>query len=126
MVADENACVVCGGDRFISNSAGGRATCSGCGGSGVRGREAGLGMKDVTKTKPQRTNGLNGRPVRPTHALSLEGIELEKIITGATISSQKKAELLKSIIDFEVERGRLTETFSKKVRKQLRALGAIK
>ena len=120
-MADEssgNSCVSCGGDKFIRN-AGNKATCPFCRGTGVRGQEVGLGLKDVTKTKTRGLNSVLKAP-RPEHAVSGLGAKLELMILASNKSAEAKKKLLTSVLDFEESKGRVTETFMKKTVKLIK------
>jgi DnaJ-class molecular chaperone len=115
-------CAVCGGDGRLSNSFGSEARCPACHGTGRRSDEG--GMRDVTKTKPSHHRGANASavPVKQTAPETAEGKRLAgEIAACATISSDTKARLVREIMEYEGSHGKCTDTFSKKVRRQLRA-----
>jgi len=120
---DDETCRVCGGDRRIQNSFGVIATCPSCHGSGRRTETTGL--RDVTKTKPShyqpaatKTAGAAPRPTWPT---THEGGKLAtEVQASTTCTTDVKAKLVREIIDYEQSHGQCTQTFIKKVRKQLR------
>lgn len=121
-MAGEN-CGICGGDGRIANSfSGSTASCPGCHGTGRRSEDTGL--RDVTKTKPshfrpQKKPGVVEKTAGPA---TFEGRELAKEVSESSIiSSGTKAKLTIEIIEHEATHGKCTQTFVKKVRKQLRA-----
>ena len=119
-------CRLCGGDGRIGNSLGrSTATCPGCHGSGRR-ADTSWGFRDVTKTKPshyqrpeqqQRDSG----PKAPRAPTTQEGTELALEVSGsALLNDEAKARLLAEIMNHESTHGRCTQTFIKKIRKQVR------
>jgi len=122
-----DVCSTCGGDKRIANSFGLTTTCPSCHGSGRRAEST--GFHDVTKTKPshygpQRTPGSKGGPpvaAKPQWPTTFEGGALAKQVQDcATVSADTKARLIREIIDHEASHGSCTQTFIKKVRKQVR------
>lgn len=116
-------CGMCGGDGRVSNSfSGSTASCPGCRGTGRR--SADTGFRDVTKTKPSH---YNKQPTKkeavekqqgPT---TFEGMQLAKEVAAcATLSVATKTKLTLEIAEHEATHGTCTQTFVKKVRKQLR------
>jgi DnaJ-class molecular chaperone len=114
-------CRICGGDGRVSNAFGGSSTtCPGCHGSGRR-REEPL-FRDVTKTKPSHHTQKNksvatAKSSEPTTAI---GMQLRSEILGSTLPDDLKSKLISEIVEYEGSHGRCTDTFTKKVRKQLR------
>jgi hypothetical protein len=118
------SCGICGGDGRIANSfSGSTATCPGCHGTGRRSEDTGL--RDVTKTKPShhRPPVKQGAPVeKQTGPVSFEGVQLANEVKAcAHLSSGTKTKLTLEIVEHEGTHGKCTQTFIKKVRKQLRA-----
>jgi len=116
------SCGICGGDGRIANSfSGSTATCPGCHGTGRRSVDT--GFHDVTKTKPshfQKPNkaGVVEKQQGPT---TFEATQLAKEVSAsAIISASTKAKLTLEIIEHEATHGKCTQTFIKKVKKQLR------
>ena len=109
------SCSICGGDRRYTNAFGSTTACPACCGM------SGSGIHDVTKTKPEhyrKSNIAQGKLTRPQHAISTKGIELENVIKTCTkLSNDSKKKLIDQVIDFELERGGLTDTFKKKIKK---------
>ncbi|MFO0552264.1 MAG: molecular chaperone DnaJ [Polyangiaceae bacterium] len=115
-------CGVCGGDRTIYNSFGGSAkTCPACHGTGRKVEDT--GFRDVTKTKPSHYRGSNvaaNKVEKATWPTTPEGVKLANEVQAATLSSDTKAKLVREIIDHEAAHGTCTQTFMKKLRRQLR------
>jgi hypothetical protein len=120
-------CVMCGGDGRIGNAFGATKTCPGCGGSGRRHED--YGQRDVTKTKSTQGRGPgSAAPVKAaevakrTSPLTAEGIKLaSEVKASGFLSDETKVRLVREIVDYETSHGSCTHTFSKKLRKQLRA-----
>jgi hypothetical protein len=119
-------CGVCGGDGRIANSfSGSTATCPSCRGTGRRSEDT--GMRDVTKTKPShhRQPSKPGVVEKTQGPSSLEGTLLANEVQACShLSSGTKTKLTLEIVEHEATHGKCTQTFIKKVRKQLRAPGA--
>lgn len=118
------SCSVCGGDGRISNSFGGSSkTCPGCHGTGRRTTQP-AGLHDVTKTKPShyvQSNKAAAPVAKPTWPTTALGGDLAKEVQGcATLSNDTKTRLIREIIEYEASHGNCTQTFTRKVRKQLR------
>jgi hypothetical protein len=123
-------CGVCGGDGRIGNTFGLTTTCPGCHGSGRRSTDT--GFRDVTKTKPAHHRGSNGSVTaveKQTWPSTVEGARLAcEIRDSASSSSDTKTRLTREIIEHEASHGLCTQTFLKKIRKQvgIRALTPIR
>lgn len=120
-------CGICGGDGRIANSFGNQTRCPSCHGTGRRSDEGGL--RDVTKTKAShhRTAGGATAPTnrvavveKQTWPSTFEGGQLANEVKAAGISNDTKAKLTREIIDHESTHGNCTQTFIKKIRKQIR------
>ncbi len=114
-------CGICGGDGRIQNSFGNETRCPSCHGTGRRSDEGGL--RDVTKTKPSHHRATNKAPVveKQTWPSTFEGGQLANEVKACpTVSNDTKARLTREIIDHESTHGSCTQTFIKKVRKQIR------
>ncbi|WP_437624952.1 molecular chaperone DnaJ [Sorangium sp. So ce1151] len=114
-------CGICGGDGRIANSFGNTTTCPSCHGSGRRSDEGGL--RDVTKTKASHHRPTNVAAVaeKQTWPSTLEGGQLaNEVRASATVSNETKAKLTREIIEHEGSHGKCTQTFLKKIRKQIR------
>jgi RecJ-like exonuclease len=124
MIADP--CGVCGGDGRIANSfSGSTATCPGCHGTGRRSTDT--GMRDVTKTKPSHYKQPNkpGVVEKPQGPSTFEGTQLANEVNAAAhLSSGTKTKIVLEIVEHEATHGKCTQTFIKKVRKQLRPPGS--
>jgi RecJ-like exonuclease len=117
------ACGICGGDGRITNSFGGSSkTCPGCHGTGRRSTEP-AGFRDVTKTKASHYRQANKVEVveKQTWPATFEGGQLAtEVKNSASCSAETKARLIREIIDYEGSHGTCTQTFLKKIRKQVR------
>ena len=116
-------CGVCGGDGRIANAFGGSTTtCPGCHGSGRKSDTSG-GFHDVTKTKPSHHRGANVVRVaeKQKWPSTAEGGQLATEVQNSPIvSADTKARLITEIIEYETTHARCTQTFAKKIRKQVR------
>jgi hypothetical protein len=116
------ACGICGGDRRIGNSFGLTTTCPSCHGTGRRLESA--GFHDVTKTKASHHRPTNTAEVvaKTQWPVTFEGGQLATEVRDSTVcTSEAKAKLIREIIDYEASHGQCTQTFVKKVRKQVRS-----
>jgi hypothetical protein len=117
----EESCGVCGGDRRIANSFGLTTTCPSCHGSGRKVETT--GFHDVTKTKPSHHRQTNRVEVaeKPQWPVTLEGGQLATEVRDSTIcTAEVKARLIREVMEHEASHGVCTQTFIKKVRKQIR------
>jgi RecJ-like exonuclease len=115
-------CGICGGDGTISNSFGLTNKCPTCHGTGKRGADTPL-FRDVTKTKPEHHRQPNKATVAEkkqwpeTH----EGGKLATEVRAcSSVSEEVKARLVREIIEYEESHALCTQTFQKKIRKQIR------
>jgi hypothetical protein len=120
----DETCGVCGGDGRIGNSfAGSTARCPACHGTGRR--VEGGRFRDVTKTKPSHyAQPAAAAPVvaKPTWPQTRDGARLASEVQACTAASEEtKAQLVRKILEHESSHGVCTQTFIKKVRKQLRS-----
>lgn len=118
-------CGICGGDGRIANSfSGSDARCPSCHGTGRKMEDT--GFHDVTKTKPSHhrqtsTVAVAEKQTWPsTHEGNLLAIEVRDC---AGLSKDTKAKLTREIMDHEASHGTCTQTFLKKIRKQVRPAG---
>ncbi|MRG95074.1 molecular chaperone DnaJ [Polyangium spumosum] len=122
-----DSCGICGGDGRITNSFGNETRCPSCHGTGRRSDEGGL--RDVTKTKPSHYRGTNKPGAPPPKAqgpVTFQGVQLANDVqASAHVSNDTKAKLMREIADHEATHGKCTETFIKKVKKQLRSIAPI-
>lgn len=96
-------------------------TCPSCHGSGKR--AADTGFHDVTKTKPSHHRASNVSAVAPKAQWPVTplGVQLaEEVRAQAGATSEAKTKLIQEIMDHEDRHGLCTQTFIKKVRKQIR------
>ena len=114
-------CVICGGDGRIANSFGSNATCPGCRGSGKKADDDHL-FHDVTKTKPSHYRQANKVEIaaKQTWPSTYEGGQLATEVKDSRVSDDLKTKLTREIIDYEGSHGKCTQTFVKKIRKQVR------
>jgi hypothetical protein len=119
-----DSCGICGGDGRIGNSFGLTTRCPSCHGSGRR-AEASSGIRDVTKTKPSHHRPANKAEAaaKPQWPVTFEGIKLATEVKGSDGSEDVKGRLIREIIEYEGSHGSVTQTFQKKVRKQVRPKG---
>jgi DnaJ-class molecular chaperone len=121
MNQQSEACSICGGDGRIANAFGSTTTCPSCHGSGRRMETT--GFHDVTKTKashhkPVEKAGGGPKEVWPT---TPSGVLLATEVRDSPIATKEtKAKLIREIIDHEDTHGLCTQTFIKKIRKQVR------
>jgi len=118
---DIEPCRICGGDGRVSNSFGGSSTsCPSCHGTGRRVEEP--LFRDVTKTKPSHHNQGNksAAPAKSSTPTTASGMQLGREIGDSKLPDELKAKLIREIAEYEQSHGRCTDTFCKKIRKQLR------
>ena len=79
-------------------------------------------MRDVTKTKPSHHRRANQAsvPVKATWPSTPLGAQLATQVRDSGASEQLKARLTTEIMEYEVSHGNCTQTFLKKIKKQLR------
>jgi len=115
-------CGVCGGDGRIANSfGGGEKRCPGCNGTGRRSADSSL-LRDVTKTKPShhRSADKAEAAAKQTWPSTPEGGRLANLVKDSPICTEEvKARLIREIMEYETSHGSCTQTFSKKIRKQV-------
>jgi recombinational DNA repair protein (RecF pathway) len=116
---------VCGGDRRIGNSFGLTTTCPSCHGSGRRAEDT--GFHDVTKTKAshhRQSNKTGAVVAKAQWPVTPQGIQLAtEVRDDKSTTSEAKTRLIQEIMDHEDSHGLCTQTFVKKVRKQIRPKG---
>ena len=119
-MADE-PCGLCGGDGRVSNAFGGSGvTCPGCHGSGRRADTSSI-FRDVTKTKPSHHRAPNAKTEAQKGPSTPEGMRLAADVRDSkSLSAETKTRLIIEIVDHEASHGRCTQTFLKKVRKQVK------
>jgi hypothetical protein len=79
-------------------------------------------MRDVTKTKPShhRGNEKAAAPAKATWPATHDGTVLGNEVKASRLSEEQKTRLIREIIEYETSHGKVTHTFMKKLRKQLR------
>ena len=119
---NDEPCSTCGGDKRIANSFGSLTTCPSCRGTGRRVADEPR-FHDVTKTKPSHhgTPASRAAAAKPTAPVTAEGIALAgEIESSPRCAADTKARLIREVMDHESTHGRCTQTFIKKIRKQVR------
>jgi hypothetical protein len=119
-----DVCGICGGDGRIGNAFGGSTTtCPGCHGTGRRAEPESL-LRDVTKTKPshfkQAPKTAAAEQKRDWPETFQGGQLATEVRDSNSVSAETKARLIREIIEHEGSHGTCTQTFVKKVRKQIR------
>lgn len=115
-------CGICGGDGRIANSfSGSTASCPGCHGTGRKSDDVAV-FRDVTKTKPSHHRPRNqpAAAEKQQGPSTFAGAQLAKEVEAGSLSAEAKAKLTREIVDHEASHGQCTQTFIKKIRKQLR------
>jgi hypothetical protein len=82
------------------------------------------GFHDVTKTKPShyQTAAKTEAAAKAQGPTTHEGTRLAtEVRDSAACSEAEKAKLVREIMDHEAKHGQCTQTFLKKIRKQIRA-----
>jgi DnaJ-class molecular chaperone len=119
---ESESCRVCGGDGRIKNSfGGGEKTCPACHGNGRRVEEP--LFRDVTKTKASHHRTAQTAAVaqaKATWPSTHDGTVLGNEVKASGLAEEAKARIIREIIEYEGSHGKCTQTFMKKVRKQLR------
>lgn len=116
-----DSCGVCGGDGRLTNSFGSDARCPACHGTGRRSEDT--GFHDVTKTKPSHHKGAvpaGTKVEKQTWPTTYEGIMLAEEVKKSGVTEAEKLRLTREILDYEGSHGKCTQTFAKKVRRQIR------
>ena len=122
-----DTCSICGGEGRVRGPYGRTSVCSACGGSGRRSLGGEDLIRDVTKTKPSHYLPKNqtDAQAKQTWPTTLEAQQLATEVRDCpTCPPELRDRLVREIIEYEGSHGRCTKTFTKKVRKQLRATGA--
>jgi hypothetical protein len=78
----------------------------------------------VTKTKPSHfvNQGKGGAaaPAKATWPSTFDGTTLANEVKASGLAEEAKGRIIREIIEYEGSHGKCTQTFTKKVRKQLR------
>lgn len=79
-------------------------------------------MRDVTKTKPShhRSGPQAAAPAKATAPTTHDGTVLANEVKASRLAEEAKARIIREIMEYEGSHGKCTQTFMKKVRKQLR------
>jgi hypothetical protein len=79
-------------------------------------------IRDVTKTKPSHyaNQAKAAAPAKATWPSTFDGTTLANEVNASALPAEAKTRLVREIIDYEGSHGKCTQTFMKKVRKQLR------
>lgn len=83
-------------------------------------------MRDVTKTKPShhRPAAVASKTTTPQGPSTFEGMRLaSEVQASSRVSAETKAKLVREIADYEGSHGTCTQTFIKKIRKQIKPAG---
>lgn len=118
-------CRICGGDGRISNAFGGSSTtCPGCHGTGRRADSATV-LRDVTKTKPShfRTGEKAVAAAKSNWPATFEAVALANEVKASGVSEETKTRLIREVVEYEGTHGKCTQTFTKKIRRQIRPQG---
>ena len=76
----------------------------------------------MTKTKPSHyaSQAKAAAPAKATWPTTFDGTTLANEVKASALAEEAKARLVREIIEYEGTHGKCTQTFTKKVRKQLR------
>ena len=77
-------------------------------------------MRDVTKTKASHHEPKAAAAVKQTAPTTFEGLRLAGEIQSSSLAEASKTRLVREIMEYEGSHGRCTQTFIKKIRKQLK------
>jgi hypothetical protein len=116
------SCRICGGDGRVSNAFGGSSTsCPACNGTGRRANNETV-FRDVTKTKPSHyvQAGKAAAATKSNLPATNDGIQLSNEIKSSNLPEDVKGKLIREIAEYEDSHGKCTQTFTKKIRKQLK------
>jgi hypothetical protein len=106
----------------VSNAFGGSSTsCPACNGTGRRSNSETV-FRDVTKTKPSHytQTAKSAASVKSNVPATSDGIQLSNEITSSTLPEDVKSRLIREIVEYEDSHSRCTQTFCRKIRRQLR------
>jgi hypothetical protein len=105
------------------NSFGNETRCPSCHGTGRRSDEG--GMRDVTKTKASHHRPTNkvASAEKVQGPETFAGVQLANEVRASVhVSNDVKAKLTREIAEHEATHDKCTETFIKKIKKQLRPI----
>jgi len=75
-------------------------------------------------TMPSRHDPTDGkRPDKITWPITFGGKQLADEVKASKLSAEDQARLTRKIIDYEANKGEMTKTFARLVRKEIRAAG---
>ena len=116
-----DSCLICAGEGRIAGPWGRSTVCPGCNGSGRR-RGIDDFVRDLAASNPSRHGQTaKGGAEKQTWPSTAEGSQLATEVRDcSTCPEETKTRLVREIIEYEGSHGRITKTFSRKVRKQLR------
>ena len=78
-------------------------------------------MRDVTKTKPSHHQPPKAKaPPGPQVPVTFEGGRLAEEVRSSAHTAEAKARFIREIVEYEGTHGTCTQTFQRKMRKQLR------
>jgi len=117
-----DVCSICAGDGRIDGAWGRTTVCPACNGTGRRAEYEDL-VRNVTKPNTTRSAQAERTPAaKQTWPSTAGGKQLAtEVQECATCPEETKARLVREIIEYEGSHGSCTKTFTRKVRKQLRA-----
>ena len=80
------------------------------------------GFHDVTKTKPSHhyPGGKKEAAVKKTEPDTPQGLMLAREVNATDLPDEQKTKLIRSIMDYENQKGEITKTFTRLLRKQIR------
>ena len=121
MVQEHKLCGVCGGEGRIEAGNRGTTACPAC--RGLAANYDNELYRDKT-TMPTRQDPNHGKsPDKITWPITFGGKKLADEVKASTLSAEAQARLTRKIIDYEANKGEMTKTFARLVRKEIRAAG---
>jgi len=84
--------------------------------------DSGTILRDVTKTKPSHYRAANkaAAEAKSNWPSTFEAVTLANEVKASGLSEEAKARLIREIVEYEGTHGKSTQTFAKKVRRQIR------
>ena len=121
MVQQHKVCGVCGGEGRIEAGSRGTTACPACRGLGSNYDDE---LYRDTTTRPSLRDPTDGkRPDKITWPTTFGGKTLADEVKASNLSAEDQARLTRNIIDYEANKGEMTKTFARLVRKEIRAAG---
>jgi hypothetical protein len=121
VVQEDKLCGVCGGGGRIEAGSRGTTACPACRGLGSNYDDE--LYRDKT-TMPSRRDSTDGKkPDKITWPTTFGGKKLADEVKASNLSAEDQARLTQKIIDYEGNKGEMTKTFARLVRKEIRAAG---